>query len=221
MQNPAAVKAGNRAMIALVCGVVSILTAASVILGIAAGVVAIIFGLKAKKETTDGKATAGFICGIIGVALSVIMIPVLALYIIPASQSGWSTFNSKAPTVTVADTISTEVVADDAVCTIKLTKMEIDKEGNLNVYFKLTNNNNTEIDMYTRSGDPWELNGEKVECIAFTWADGKQTKEDCFTIPASYVDVSDIDEITSLSGTLVVELEKTGSELEYRVDLYV
>ena len=120
--------------------------------------------------------------------------------------------------------ISDEVIADDATCTIKLTRMEIDKNGDLNIYYDLKNNadSRVSITVKTKSGEAWELNGNKVECVAMSWVDGGQSKTDqCMTIPSSYLDIDDIDEVESLSGNLIVEFESTGTELIYPVDLYV
>lgn len=224
-----AAKSSNKALVALICGIVAIVFSSSIIVGIAAGVVAIVFALKAKKEAPDGKATAGLICGIVGVALSVIMIPVLALYIYPAAQNGWNftsgASKSSSHKASLADTINGEVIADDAILTLKLTRMEIDDKGDLNIYFTLKNNasrSDVKLDVATKSGEAWELNGKKVEAIAFSWADGGQTKEDqCITIPGSYLDITDVDEVESISGNLVVTMGSTNHELTYPVDLYV
>ncbi len=56
---------------ALVCGILSILTCETVLLGVALGSTAIVLAASAAKEgLADGKAVAGRICGIIGLVLS-------------------------------------------------------------------------------------------------------------------------------------------------------
>ena len=66
---PAAV--GGKAIGALVCGVLAILTCETVVFGIILGIVAIVLAGSAIKERAgDGKAVAGRICGIVGLVLS-------------------------------------------------------------------------------------------------------------------------------------------------------
>lgn len=70
------VKTSGKAIVSLVCGILSIFTP---IFGIALGILGIIFGCIAKNEirksqgkfTGEGMAIAGLVCGIIGVASSV------------------------------------------------------------------------------------------------------------------------------------------------------
>jgi hypothetical protein len=219
------------AMIALICGIIAIICCPSIILSLVLGIVAIVFAVKAKKTGPDGKATAGLVLGIIGAALSAIMVFVLALCIVPLAQNGWkmtssSPKSSSAPKASLADSIGGEIVADDAICTVRLTRMEIDDKGDLNIYFTLKNNasrSDVKLDIYTKSGQAWELNGKKVEAVAFSWADGGQTKDDqCITIPSSYLDdIDSVDDVKSISGILVVDFGSTSHGLEYPVDLYV
>ncbi|MDR2048517.1 MAG: DUF4190 domain-containing protein [Treponema sp.] len=62
---------------ALVCGIISVLcsfTGYGAIVGVALGIVAIILGVKARKDPSQaGTATAGLVLGIIGTALSGIL----------------------------------------------------------------------------------------------------------------------------------------------------
>lgn len=63
--------ASGKAIGALVCGVLAILTCETVVFGIILGIVAIVLAGSAIKERAgDGKAVAGRICGIIGLVLS-------------------------------------------------------------------------------------------------------------------------------------------------------
>ena len=226
--NPTATKANSKALIALICGIVAIVLSSSIVLGIAAGVVAIVFALQAKKVAPDGKATAGLVCGIIGIALSVTMIPAYVLYIYPNIQSGvpfGQSAKSSKHKEALADVIEGEVITDDEVCTIKLKKMEFNEDGDLDIYFDLTNNaknSGVKLDVHTKTGDAWEVNGVKAECIAYSWADAGQTKKDqIMTIPKSYLDIDDVNEIESISGTLIADLKPGNIELPYKVDLYV
>ena len=78
MENNTQKKTQTSAIVALVCGIVSIVACwipyfnlVSLILGI----VGIVFGVKGRKEAPAGKtgmATAGMVCSIIGTALSAI-----------------------------------------------------------------------------------------------------------------------------------------------------
>ncbi|MBE6473666.1 MAG: DUF4190 domain-containing protein [Coriobacteriaceae bacterium] len=221
----------SHALIALICGIAAIVISPSIILSLALSIVAIVFAIKARKVAPDGKATAGLVLGIIGTVLSVAMIFVLALCIVPLAQNGWkmtssSPKSSSAPKASLADSIGGEIVADDAICTVRLTRMEIDDKGDLNIYFTLKNNasrSDVKLDIHTKSGQAWELNGKKVEAVAFSWADGGQTKDDqCITIPSSYLDdIESVDDVKSISGILVVDFGSTSHDLEYPVDLYV
>ncbi len=58
----------------MVLGIVSILLGRNFLIAIACGVLAIIFGLKGKKMGGKGMAKAGFITGIIGVSLQLVLI---------------------------------------------------------------------------------------------------------------------------------------------------
>ncbi len=71
----------SAATLATVCGVLSIVVAIlggilfgaiAALIGLALGVVALVMGIKAKKETNNMKGNAGFVCGIIGLVFGVI-----------------------------------------------------------------------------------------------------------------------------------------------------
>lgn len=72
---------GNGATIALVCGIVSIVFAVvggimfGVVCGVIAiilGVVAVVVGINTKKAQGNPKATAGFVCGLLGLIFGII-----------------------------------------------------------------------------------------------------------------------------------------------------
>ena len=72
---------GNgKAVGALVCGICSIIFAGTVIIGVVLGIVAIVLAGSALKQSADGKAKAGRICGIIGLVLSVITLIVSLIF---------------------------------------------------------------------------------------------------------------------------------------------
>lgn len=58
----------------MILGIVSILLGRNFLIAVACGVLAIIFGLKGKKMGGKGMAKAGFITGIIGVSLQLVLI---------------------------------------------------------------------------------------------------------------------------------------------------
>lgn len=62
----------GKAVAALVTGIISIVfgTIYSGWLGLIFGIIAIVLGNKARKETPCGIATAGFVCGIVGTAIN-------------------------------------------------------------------------------------------------------------------------------------------------------
>lgn len=58
----------------MILGIVSILLGRNFLIAVACGVLAIIFGLKGKKMGGKGMAKAGFITGIIGISLQLLLI---------------------------------------------------------------------------------------------------------------------------------------------------
>lgn len=69
----------GKALAALICGICAIVFAGTVVVGIALGVVAIVLAAQyVKAFGADGKATGGKVCGIVGIALSAVM---LVLYL--------------------------------------------------------------------------------------------------------------------------------------------
>ncbi len=80
-------KAHTYAIVTLVLGIVSIALIFfgwSAIIGLGCGIVAIVFAKKTKKESSENEpmATAGFICGIIGTALSGLLMILLIITLI-------------------------------------------------------------------------------------------------------------------------------------------
>lgn len=72
------------AIASLVLGILSIVFAfVYIYVGLIAGVVGIVLGVKARKETPSGLATAGFVCSIVGTALSAVLL-VCALCVVGA-----------------------------------------------------------------------------------------------------------------------------------------
>lgn len=71
----------GKAIAALVCGILAILFSWTILFGIGLGIAALILAGSAAKETgKDGKTTGGKICGIVGIAFSVLtLIAVIAL----------------------------------------------------------------------------------------------------------------------------------------------
>ena len=79
-------KKNGKGVASLVLGVVSMLFSVSLpayggFIALAPGILAIVFGAKAKKAVPSDLATAGFILGIIGTALSAIVIVVGSILI--------------------------------------------------------------------------------------------------------------------------------------------
>jgi len=72
-------RTSGKAVASLVCGILSNLMP---VIGIALGIIGIVFGIRAKKEiqqsngtlTGDGMAIAGFVCGIVGIVVSITII---------------------------------------------------------------------------------------------------------------------------------------------------
>lgn len=79
---PVRTAAGDYNVLSLSCGIISIVLGTlgaimfgviPAVIGIVTGIVAIIFGVMTKKNTNGVKGNAGFVCGIIGLAFSVIL----------------------------------------------------------------------------------------------------------------------------------------------------
>lgn len=82
------VKANNKAVTAIILGIVSILTP---VFGIALGAIGILMSILAKKEIRKtkqvgkGLASAGFVCSVVGISIQLlfIVIGVLTFYNLP------------------------------------------------------------------------------------------------------------------------------------------
>ena len=68
----------GKATASLVLGIISIVCVTGTFytswIGLILGILAIILGNKARKETPGGIATAGFVCGIVGTVLCALMV---------------------------------------------------------------------------------------------------------------------------------------------------
>ena len=218
----------GKAIAALVCGILAVINAGTVVLGIILGIIAIIFGVLARKNSKSGMALGGLICGIVGIVLSFIVIIVLAFAIGSLSQADdpdrmiEDFLDGIGAGHNIVETTPGYMVANDQVCTIKLTGTDIDADGNLNIYFDMTNHTVTELDVYTDSLHPWTVNGVKADCVAFSWVDPDETKtKQCITVPAEYLpdNVKDVNDVWGLHGTLIVQLTNIGDEMYYPVVL--
>lgn len=217
----------TKAILALVFGIVAIVTSSTIVLGVLLGIAAIVLGMLANAQARDGKATAGFVCGIVGVVLSAIMIIGVGATIssggsMPTLFNFGGASSSSAPKTPLYQKVKGEVIADDSVCTIKITKMEIDETNdNLYVHFDITDNvpKGKGLTLKTSSDEPWEVNGEKAQCTCFTKVDPGKKKSDYFVIKSSYLTTNNINEIESVTGTLYVDLG-TSVDMDYVVALF-
>lgn len=215
----------SKALAALICGILAVVLSPSVILGVGLGIAAMVLAILSRNQSKDVKGTIGFVCGAVGVVLSAVLIVAGAMVYCMGLRTGdirppsAATLQSEKMKSLLYEEVKGTVIVDDAVCTITIDKMEFDKDNNLDVYFTATNHTVGELDISNKTGSAWELNNEKVECVCFTYIKSKETKQDRFTIPAEYVPTTEIDEIRSLSGTIVADLQYA-DEMEYKVDLY-
>lgn len=220
-------KRNGKAIAALVCGILAIVNAGTVILGIGCGIAAIILAIMARKQEKSGMATAGLVTGIVGVALSIVMIIVLAFFVGSLSNSDnpdqdledlLDQWGVGAP---ITQTVGGKTIANDEVCTIRLSKTELDLEGNLNIYFTISDHTVSDITVRTTSKKPWTVNGQTVDAVAYSWAGPNETKMDqCLTISSEYLPgVKKVEDVKSVKGTFIVELELSGHEMEYPVVL--
>ncbi len=117
----------GKAIGALVCGILAILTSGSVLFGIVLGIVAIVLASKAVKESgKDGKATGGKVCGIAGIVLSVLALIMYSLIFFGAmayvvAESG----NSSGSTYSLSSSLTSEnEKAMEAAASAELDKLK-------------------------------------------------------------------------------------------------
>jgi hypothetical protein len=86
----------GKAVASLVLGIVSIVFCWIYgIVGIIPGIIGLVLGISAKKETPSGMATAGLVLSIIGVAINgIILISCIACASCIASSVPWTTWRS-------------------------------------------------------------------------------------------------------------------------------
>lgn len=80
------VHTSGKSVAGMICGILSVLTSEVVVPGLVLGILGIIFSRKARKEIQksngsiggEGMAIAGFVCGIVGLVLSVVVGLILA-----------------------------------------------------------------------------------------------------------------------------------------------
>lgn len=127
-----AAKAG---VMPLVLGILSIVTAGVPVVGIALGVAALVASAKAiKRYGKDGKAVAGRVCGIVGIAFSAVVLAAsvvgtaaftshLSEFTAPSDRGSYSssTFNEEDPAGYLADVDADDRAAEEAV------RVELDK----------------------------------------------------------------------------------------------
>lgn len=92
-------QSNGKAVGALVCGICAIVFSGTVIIGVVLGIIAIVLAGSALKEGTDGKAKAGRICGIIGLALSVVTLIVSLIFGVTIFSYVMSEANSSKPAI--------------------------------------------------------------------------------------------------------------------------
>ena len=208
----------GKAIAALVLGILAIVISGPFI-GIILGGIAIALAIASRSTSRDGKATAGLVCGIAGLVLSLFMTIgfVLVMNDVIDNPLDASSEPTEEPS-TLAEDVKGKVIADDDVCIMTISRLEFDAEGNLNVYFTLTDNVVHELVLSNSSDDSWEVNGELVDCVCYTWVDPDETKEDCFTIPAEYLDTNNLEDIESIVGTVEADIG-TGYPMVYDVVL--
>lgn len=81
-EEKAAPQSNGKAIGSLICGIISVLFGLP-LLGLILGIVAIVLGIKAKKQSPSGVATAGIVLGIIGTLIGVVLL-VLMLFAVMA-----------------------------------------------------------------------------------------------------------------------------------------
>ena len=92
-------KSNGTAVASLVLGIISVvciflwLTIWGTYIGLAAGIVGLVLGVKARKEGTSGLATAGFVLAIIGLVLNAILFFSCAIPLGCAACAGQSLIN--------------------------------------------------------------------------------------------------------------------------------
>ncbi|MBO4365370.1 MAG: hypothetical protein J5804_03645, partial [Eggerthellaceae bacterium] len=124
--------------------------------------------------------------------------------------------SSPAPSASSTGTRS-DVIADDSLCTIKVTNMEIDSDNDLRIDFTATNNSGSSIEIYGEI-DSWKVNGNDVDGYCYTPLEPGETMDDFFFMEAEKLPSTNINDIESLTGVLVVE-DSNGNKTSYNVNL--
>lgn len=126
---------------ALVCGILAILLSFTPLMGIILGIVAIVLASKAVKEAgRDGKATAGKVCGIVGIVLAVLSVvfwgiasfAYIALNDLDANRGSYnSTFGEQSGSYSSEDLLSSDEEAVQAAAAAELDKLVAQDEGTI------------------------------------------------------------------------------------------
>ncbi len=189
----AAAKAG---VMPLVLGILSIVTAGVPVAGIALGVVALVTSAKAiKRYGKDGKAVAGRVCGIVGIAFSAVVLAAsvvgtaaftsyLSESTAPSDRGSYSssTFNEDDPAGYLADMDADDRAAEEAV------RAELDKfaagdpdlaawlAAKADELFSTSGYSLADIGVDSRDVAEWMMAGFSYEMDgSFTFSDGTGT----------------------------------------------
>lgn len=216
------------AIAALICGVVAVVGSITSILGVFAGVAAIVLAIIAMRRARNGMTLAGLICGIVGIVLSV------ALFL-----SGWSVLqkfvfvpvNGDAPAADVEAPVLHEPISDRLpivveggsdhtnICHFEVTRIWYD-EGEIIVNFTIrnlttpTDSVHMNYKVYVPDDVMWTVNGVQVrpETIYLNVEAG-DTRDDWFYFTADTLDglgIDSADDVYSIRGMMRVDMYVSG-----------
>ena len=114
---------------------------------------------------------------------------------------------------------SGSVLIDDGLCTIEVTDVYIDSAGDLRIDIAATNNSSGSIEIYGDIGS-WQVNGTSVDGYCYTPLEPGESIDDFFYMEGDKLPSSNIDELNSLTGTLIVE-DADGNRTTYPVNLSI
>ena len=214
------------AIAALICGVVAIAGSITAILGVLAGVAAVVLAVIARRRTRNAMTLAGLICGIVGIVLSVVLfLAGLSLFeklvFVPA---GADSHAADVEAVTLHEPVADRlpIVVQDgtdyhSICNFQVTRIWYD-EGEIIVNFTIKNlttpsdSVSMNYRVYVPDDVQWTLNGVQIRPeTVYLNVDAGETRDDWFYFSQDTLrglGIESADDVYSIHGM-------------FRVDMYV
>lgn len=203
---------------ALICGIAALVLSPTVLLGICAGLAAVLLGAMQWAHIRDKKLRAGFICGIVGIAVSLLLFAtgfslIGKLVFVPKTDA--TAPNSKDISA-VHESVTKRVpitVIDNEPCKYEITSLEYD-EGDVIVRVSVKNNSrnaSSSVSTYEHllapNKIPWYVNGVECEPVSVDCrVENGETKTSWFFFSHDDLKgISSLDDIYSIHGAVRIE----------------